>query len=143
MQPPSESSPTCTVPTIRIDVHIAPGTNGRKRTVTYDPPPKKNGYQFPRDSEDGQMHFRVKTPGYSITGFEYHPISNGTPTMTPEPGPLKKPKDSLRIDFDFDGIQEGELRLHLKGADVEFYADPQVGNDGETRREPGRTLQIA
>jgi hypothetical protein len=110
--------------------------------VTYDPPPKKNGYQFPKDSEDGVMHFHVKTPGYRISGFEYTPISNGTPTMTPAPGTLEKPKDKLRIEFDFDGIQEGDLRLHFQGKDVEFYDDPQVGNDGETRREPQRTLQV-
>lgn len=143
MQPPSESSPTCTVPAIRIDVYIAIDSDSRKRTVTYDPPPKKNGYQFPKDSEDGEMHFRVKTPGYSITGFEYIPISNGTPAMTPPPGRLEKAKDKLRIDFDFDGIQEGDLHLFFKGDGVEFYDDPQVGNDGETRREPERTLQTA
>lgn len=143
MEPRLESTGTPQTPIINVDIHIGPGRSGKLRTVTYDPPPGDKGYQFPRDSKTGQLHFHVVTPGYRIAGFKYQSQRGGTPGMAPEPGLLPTPKRSLRIDFLFDRIQDGHLRLQFENATVQFSNDPQVGNDGDTRAEARQDREVA
>jgi hypothetical protein len=130
-------------PTIQVNVSIAPRQSGIGHTVSYDPPPGKRGYQFPRDSKDGLLQFTVVTPGYGISGYNYLATKGGRPGMTPAPGSLKSPDARLDILFAFDAIQDGHLRLHLEGPNDQFHSDPQVGNDGDTRINAQAGLQVA
>lgn len=136
MQQQPESSPIPTVPKIHVDVYVTNDSNTEKLKVTYDPPLTPNGYQFPKGSRDGKICFHMKTPSFCFTEYTYTPLPPGVsakPGMTPPQGKRFEPIETLCIDFVFEGIQNGKVKLRIDGKHVDFPDDPQVGNDGETR----------
>lgn len=122
-----------TVPNPIYITIIDPDNNGRYQ-ATYSPPPGINGYQFPKETEQGIYDFQVVTEGFEIVQYAYKLKKGDKPFIMPVPGRIKATRN-LRLDFVFGSATDTgdiEFKFHKEGREVEFDGDPQVGNDGQT-----------